>query len=194
MRGLRSGDAFSLLPTLVLAASVAAESLEPAAEPAEGLYEVKGATTVEATGDQRTAEGKFVLVREADGRFVASFNLKTVLPTPEGPRAMDITGNGEGRFAEGALTGTAEAQFLAASVGGLDPQFAFVPGRLGPRIGSRFVMRPGAAAGRYQVEIHSEGLGEAGRGYSPTATRLEAVRVGDKPKDGRLPLPKPRED
>jgi hypothetical protein len=194
MRGLLSSGSRSLPLTLILAASVAAESPEPAAEPAEGLYEVKGATTVEATGDQRSAEGKFVLVREADGRFVTSFNLKTTLPTPEGPRAMDITGNGEGRFAEGALTGTAEAQFLAASVGGLDPQFAFVPGRLGPRIGSRFTMRPGAAPNRYHVEIHSEGLGEAGRGYSPTSTVLEAVRVGDKPENRRLPLPKPRED
>jgi hypothetical protein len=193
MRGLRSGGSLSLPLTLVLAASVAAEP-EPAAEPAEGLYEVKGVTTVEATGEQRTAEGKFVLAREADGRYVTSFNLKTVLPTPEGPRAMDISGSGEGRFVEGALAGTAESQFLAAAIGGLDPQFAFIPGRLGPRIRSRFSMRPASVAGRYHVEIHSEGLGEAGRGYSPTSTVLEAVRVGDKPAGGRLPLPKPRED
>jgi len=194
MHGLRTGGFLSLALTLVLAASVAAENAEPAVEPPEGLYEVKGATTVEATGEQRTAEGKFVLARDADGRFVTSFNLKTVLPTPEGPRAMDITGSGEGRFAEGVLAGTAEAQFLAAAIGGLDPQFAFIPGRLGPRIGSRFTMRPGADAGRYHVEIRSEGLGEAGHGYSPTHTVLEAVRVGDKPANRRLPLPKPRED
>jgi len=162
--------------------------------PPEGLYEAEGVTTVLASGERRPATARIVLSRGGGDRYVASFNLKTALPTPDGAKRVDVTGHAEGTRDGAGLVGTAESQWLMAAIAGLDPQFPFIPGFLGPRIASRFTMRP-LPDGAFRIEIESTGApGELGRDYAPTHTVLEATRVGDKPEGRKLPLPRPRPD
>ena len=162
--------------------------------PGEGIWEIEGTTRVEATGDIRQARGRVVLARDDSG-YTTTFNLKTNLPTPEGSRNVDITGSGTGSLEGEVLRGTSESQWLMAAIPGLDPQFAFIPGRLGPRIISEFEMRPIPGSDDYQVDLSTVGIaGKAGEGYSPTVSSFRARRVGDKPEGRKLPLPKPHDD
>ena len=189
-RAARIPAAFAASLFLLVASTSGAED-----RPQEGLYEVDGVTTVTATGDRRTILGKFVLSRLEDGAYATTFNFQTALPIPDGQRQVDITGSGDGRLEEGQLRGRAESQWLMAALPGLDPRFAFIPGKLGPRIVSSFVMAPTRNPDQFNIEIRSEGIaGDAGQGYAPTTTVLRATRVGDTPMGGRLPLPRPHDD
>lgn len=175
----------SLLATLAVAAS-AEDGVQA---PSDGIWEIQGTTTVTVTGDVRQAYGRVVLARARDG-YATTFNLQTSVLTPEGSRKVDITGSGTGSLQAGVLQGQTESQWLMAAIPGLDPQFAFIPGRLGPRIVSTFEMRPISGSDDYQIEITSVGVaGDAGQNYAPTVSTFRAQRVGDTPVDRKLPLP-----
>lgn len=173
---------------LVSLALACGEASEPGSEqvstpaPAEeagfaGMYEVAGVTTDQQTGDTRRITGTVIIAGGGEEAYSTTFSMTTELVTRDGPLKADLIGTGEGR-AEGArLVGTAETQMFLAAIPGLDPKFPFIPGRLGPRVVSDFVMDP-ADAGAYRIEIETRAApGDAGKAYGSTRTNLRAVRT-----------------
>jgi hypothetical protein len=180
--------------SLAAAALLATAAVPSAAEDAEidGLYEVYGLTTIAATGEQRIAEGKVVVRQGDDGNYVLTVNVQTQIQTPEGWRLVDLTGTGEARRDGEALVGRSELQWLMAAIPGIDPRFAFIPGTVGPLSSNTFRMVPAKKEGVWNVEIQNPGRASDGAGRS--STTMVSTRVGDVPRGGRLPLPKPHDD
>jgi hypothetical protein len=180
---------------LAMAAAILAATAAPSAagDPeVDGLYEVRGLTTVAANGEQRIAEGKVVIKQEEDGNYILTVDVQTQIETPEGWRLVDLTGSGEARRDGDVLMGKTETQWLMAPIPGIDPRFAFIPGRLGPRLTNTFRMVPAKKEGVWNVEI--ENRGREGDGYGRSTTTMVSIRVGDVPKGRRLPLPTPHDD
>ncbi len=148
----------------------------------DGLFEVSGYTTVRRSGQQRRIEGRVIIARSGAGvadPYTATFDLETEFATPEGPIQADVIGSARARPEPKGLTGTAETRILMASIPGLDPTFPWIPGRLGPRVVSKFTMQPGDGAGRFEIEIESEPA--PGESYEPTRTSLKANRAAAAP-------------
>ncbi len=149
------------------------EAAEPETVALAGMYEVKGTTVEEGSGNKRQISGTIILSEEGSS-YTATFNLKTQFPTPDGPVPADVIGKGEGSIAGGTLEGSAQMQIVMSSVPGIDTQFAFVPRFVGPRIVSESVAQLNPD-GTISVEIRNQpGTGEE---YIPTLTTLRGVRV-----------------
>lgn len=178
---LRLLPLLSLLPLLL--AGCGAETEPPARppvatavseDPFSGLYRVEGRTVDEATGESRAIAGTMVL-REVGGEYLASSELHTRYPRPEGGEVeAAVIGTGRGRLREGALAGTAETQLVLGTLPGVDTGFAFVPRDVGPRIVSQWRAEL-ARDGSLRIELRNAG-GEGER-YRPTRTTLRAERV-----------------
>jgi hypothetical protein len=179
------------VPTLVACIALACEAAEPGARVARppgpdaafaGLFEVTGDTTVRRSGQQRRIEGRVIIARSAEGvaePYTATFDLETEFATPEGPIQADVIGSARAHPEPTGLTGTAETRILMASIPGLDPTFPWIPGRLGPRVLSKFTMTVGDAPDRFEIAIESEPA--PGESYEPTRTRLRATRRASGP-------------
>jgi hypothetical protein len=142
-----------------------------------GLYQVSGYTTVRRSGQQRRIRGTVIIARSAEGAadpYTATFDLETEFETPDGPIQADVIGSARAAAAEEALAGTAETRILMASVPGLDPSFPWIPGRLGPRVVSKFKMEPATDKTGFRIEIETEAA--PGQSYDPTRTTLRARR------------------
>jgi len=191
-----------LLPTLLLlgGAPAPAGADEPLPASLEGYYRARGVTTEEASRHTRPIEGTILVTALPEGDdagegegYALRFSFRTKRTTPDGSLRADLIGIGSGRVDDGALLGRTETQVIVAAIPGIDPQFAFIPGRLGPRIVSDFRMRAGDAAERFHAEIETRPA--AGFEYAATRTRLDLERISrDTPEDDRLPLPKPYDD
>ena len=141
-----------------------------------GAYRVSGKTIEKGTMNSRPLEGTIILVQEGDA-YTATFDLQTVLPTPEGPSAhAQVVGKGDGTVKGAGLEGTATTQIVWAAVPGVDSQFAFVPKRFGPRLASESKARL-QPDGSILIEIDSRGVG--GSPYVPTHTMLRGVRMSE---------------
>jgi hypothetical protein len=168
---------------LAVACSASEPHTEIAAKPAPeassfaGLYRVSGYTTVRRSGQQRRIRGTVIIARSAENApdpYTATFDLETEFPTPAGPVRADVIGSARAVAAQQALAGTAETRILMASIPGLDPSFPWIPGRLGPRVVSKFKMEPAPTEGGFRIEIETEGA--PGEQYDPTRTTLRARR------------------
>lgn len=149
-----------------------------------GLYEVSGYTTVRRSGQQRRITGTVIVARAPQGApapYTATFDLETEFATPEGPIQADVIGSARAKPDAAELAGEAETRILMASIPGLDPTFPWIPGRLGPRVLSRFTMAAGERAGAFRVEIESEAA--PGESYEATRTALRATRAAAGPRE-----------
>jgi hypothetical protein len=142
-------------------------------DPFAGMFQVIGYTVDQTTGDTRRIEGTVILV-EKDGVYTATSDLATRFPSPGGPVHVDVRGEGEGRLEGSILSGTAETQLKMANAPGVDPDFAFIPPELGPRVVSTWTARVGDD-GELLVELRNEPA--EGESYAPTTTTLRGRRV-----------------
>ena len=192
MDGRRAaGLVLASLVTLDAARAVAQEGLSDL----EGYYRAQGITVERAAGIKRRLAGVLIVspARDGAGGFALRFNFKTQISTPDGGVQADLIGTGDGRVEGGELRGHTETQVIWAAIPGIDPQFAFIPGRLGPRIRSTFSMRPGDEAEEFRAEV--ETVAAPGFEYAATRTTMRLERISrEAPQDERLPLPTPRPD
>ena len=138
-----------------------------------GMYEVSGITVETESGNQREISGTIILAQE-DDTYTSTFNLKTVLPSPDGPLHTDVIGKGEGKVDGKTLLGSAHTQLVMSRVPGVDPGFAFAPRAVGARIVSTSVAKL-EDDGRLTIEI--ENKPEQGERYPPTRTTLRGAFV-----------------
>jgi len=113
--------------------------------------------------------------------YTATFDLETEFATPDGPIQADVIGSARAKAEAAQLAGSAETRILMASIPGLDPTFPWIPGRLGPRVLSKFTMAPAEAEGAFEIEIESEAA--PGESYEPTRTALRARRAASGPRE-----------
>jgi hypothetical protein len=179
--------------------SIVAPAVARAADPAplgdlEGYYRANGITVERAAGVKRPLSGVLIVAPAREGRgWDLRFSFKTQISTPDGSVRADLIGTGDGLVERGELRGHAETQVIWAAIPGVDPQFAFIPGRLGPRIQSTFSMRPGDDADAFRGEV--ETVAAPGFEYAATRSTMRLERISrEAPQDERLPLPKPRSD
>jgi hypothetical protein len=158
-------------------AETPAAAVEPQAASYAGLYHVSGYTTVRRSGHQRRIQGTVIIARssaDAAEPYTATFDLETEFETPDGPIQADVIGSASATAEADALAGTAETRILMASIPGLDPSFPWIPGRLGPRVVSKFRMERSPSEGGFRIEIETEAA--PGQSYDPTRTTLRASR------------------
>lgn len=170
---------------------LAARSAEPLPESLEGYYRGRGVTTEQATGRTRPIHGTVLVtpLPEAEG-YALRFSFRTKTTSPDGSLRADLIGTGVAHAEREELVGESETQVIVAAIPGIDPQFAFIPGRLGPRIVSGFRMRAGDEAEQFHADIETHPA--PGFEYAATRTRLDLERISrEVPQDARLPLPLP---
>ncbi|MCP5070452.1 MAG: hypothetical protein GY946_28120 [bacterium] len=138
-----------------------------------GMYEVSGLTVETASGNQREISGTIILAQDK-GEYTSTFNLKTVLPSPDGPLHTDVIGKGEGVVDGTTLRGSARTQLVMSRVPGMDTAFAFAPRAVGARIVSTSVARL-EDDGKLSIEIETKP--EPGEEYPPTRTTLRGSYV-----------------
>lgn len=158
-------------------AETVAAAAEPEAASYAGLYQVSGYTTVRRSGHQRRIQGTVIIARsaaDAADPYTATFDLETEFETPDGPIQADVIGSASAAAEAEALAGTAETRILMASIPGLDPSFPWIPGRLGPRVVSKFRMERSPSEGGFRIEIETEAA--PGQSYDRTRTTLRARR------------------
>ena len=149
-----------------------------------GLYQVTGYTTVRRSGQQRRIRGTVIIARSAAGAadpYTATFDLETEFETPDGPIQADVIGSARAAAEKQTLAGTAETRILMASIPGLDPSFPWIPGRLGPRVVSKFKMAQAPSEGGFRIEIETEAA--PGESYDPTRTTLRARRSAESARE-----------
>lgn len=156
-----------------LASAPAARAAEPAgADPFSGTWQMQGMTTDVKSGDTRRIEGHVVLTRKGD-HWAAASELVTQFPTLGGPVHTDVIGTGDGRRVGDQLAGEAHTQLVIQTVPGVDPDFAFIPRQVGPRIVSKWTAR--FEGDVLVVELANQP--DAGEQYTPTKTVLKGKRV-----------------
>jgi len=161
-------------PVLLLAGLLLAAAPSPAADdPFSGTYDVKGLTTDVRSGDTRRIEGHVVLTL-AGAVYRASSELGTDYPTPGGPVHADVIGTGEGKRDGNVLKGTAKTQLVMQTVPGVDPDFAFIPHQVGPRIVSTWTAYL-EKDGTLIVELSNKPA--KGEHYAETKTKLRGTKV-----------------
>lgn len=171
--------AFAFALGLALAPDARAE--ETAAEDAySGTWHMQGMTTDVKSGDMRRIEGHVVLTRKGE-RWAAASELVTQFPTLGGPVHTDVIGTGDGHRVGEGLEGEAHTQLVMQTVPGVDPDFAFIPRQVGPRLVSKWTAH--FEGDLLVVELSNQP--EAGEAYTPTKTVL---------KGKRAEAPKPAED
>jgi len=163
-------------------------SAPPAAEAAldvAGTYQVSGTTVEVESGRERQIAGTVILTRSGS-EYRSSFELSTMLPSPEGPLHTQVIGTGEGEIdADGVLRGAARTQLVIGAVAGIPTQFPFVPRFVGPRVVSETVTVFGE---NDSLEIEIRTRAEAGDRYRPTTTTLAGTLV---PGSETAPAPMP---
>lgn len=164
---------FALAFAFGLALAPEARAEEAAGEdPFSGTWHVQGMTTDVASGDMRRIEGHVVLTRKGD-RWSAASELVTQFPTLGGPVHTDVIGTGDGHRRGAGLEGEAHTQLVMQTVPGVDPDFAFIPRQVGPRIVSKWTAR--FEGDLLVVELANQP--EAGETYTPTKTVLKGKRA-----------------
>ncbi len=138
-----------------------------------GMYEVSGLTVEKKSGSQREISGTIILAQDGAG-YTSTFNLKTVIPSPDGPLHTEVIGKGDGQVDGMQLRGTARTQLVVSKVPGVDPGFAFAPRSVGARIVSTSVARL-EDDGTLNIEIETEP--EEGEEYAATTTTLRGTFV-----------------
>jgi hypothetical protein len=141
-----------------------------------GTYQVSGATVDKESGQKRAIEGKVILSQEGE-KYIATFDLDTTYPSPDGLLPTDVIGKGEGTIEGNKLTGTAETQLVVGTIEGVDTAFAFVPRTVSRRIVSESVASL-APDGTLSVEIENQPA-EGEEQYRPTRTTLRGSRMPD---------------
>jgi hypothetical protein len=165
------------LALLLAAAASAADD-----DPFSGTYQVKGMTTDVQSGDTRRIDGHIVLTLQG-GAYRASSELTTDFPTPGGAVHADVIGTGDGQREGDVLKGTAHTQVVMQTAPGVDPNFAFIPRQVGPRIVSSWTARLDKD-GSIVVELSNKP--EKGEHYRATTTKLRGTRVA-MPGSGKAP-------
>jgi len=173
------GRAFWPLVLLLAAAASAADD-----DPFSGTYRVKGMTTDVLSGDTRRIDGHIVLTLQG-GAYRASSDLTTDFPTPGGPVHADVIGVGDGKRDGDTLKGTARTQVVMQTAPGVDPNFAFIPRQVGPRIRSTWTAHL-EKDGTIVVELSNKP--EKGEQYRETTTKLRGTRV-PMPGEAKPPAP-----
>jgi len=160
-----------------------ARAADAGADPFSGTYTVVGTTVDVQSGDTRRIEGHLVLTLK-NGHYAAVSELSTDFPSHGGPVHTDVLGNGEGDRAGDLLSGTAQTQLVIQTVPGVDPNFAFIPRQVGPRLVSSWKahLEPD---GTLVVELKNEAA--KGETYRPTTTTLRGKRVPDPEKAAAKP-------
>jgi hypothetical protein len=156
-----------------LALLLAAAPGAAADDPFSGTYAVKGMTTDVRSGDTRRIDGHIVLTLKGEVYRAAS-ELTTDFPTPGGAVHADVIGTGEGKREGDMLKGTAHTQVVMQTAPGVDPNFAFIPRQVGPRIRSSWTARL-EKDGTIVVELSNKP--EKGEQYRETTTKLRGTRV-----------------
>lgn len=184
----RAQIAFASLLALACSAPDPSERTSAGAEagdaPYAGLYQVSGYTTVRRSGQQRRIRGTVIIAASAAGvsdPYTATFDLETEFETPDGPIQADVIGTARAAEQAQNLAGSAEMRILMASIPGLDPSFPWIPGRLGPRVVSKFTMERAPKDGGFRIEIETEAA--PGQSYDPTRTTLRARRQAGGPRE-----------
>jgi hypothetical protein len=158
---------------LGLALAPAARAAEALGEdPFSGTWQMQGMTTDIKSGDTRRIEGHVVLTRKGE-RWAAASELVTQFPTLGGPVHTDVIGTGDGHRGGAGLEGEAHTQLVIQTVPGVDPDFAFIPRQVGPRIVSKWTAH--FEGDVLIVELSNQP--EAGEEYTPTKTILKGKRV-----------------
>jgi hypothetical protein len=172
----------SPLPLLALGFTLLAvdpgRAAEPASDPFSGTYTVIGTTVDVQSGDTRRIEGHLVLTLK-NGSYTAVSELSTDFPSHGGPVHTDVLGNGEGERNGDVLSGTAQTQLVIQTVPGVDPNFAFIPRRVGPRLVSSWKAHL-ESDGTLVVELANRAA--EGETYRPTTTTLRGKRVANSEK------------
>ncbi len=159
----------------------------------EGYYRATGVTTEEASGIKRDLSGTMLVARDESGEYSLRFTFRTQLATPQGEVKADLIGTGNARPEGDRLVGRSETQAIWAAIPGIDPRFAFIPGKLGPRIQSTFEMWAGDGADSFRSEVRTVAV--PGYEYAATSSQIELIRISqDVPQDDRLPIPQPHDD
>jgi hypothetical protein len=160
----------------------------PAAELAlevAGTYQVSGVTVEIDSRLERHIAGTLIMTRSGS-EYRSSFELSTMLPSPDGPLHTQVIGNGEGEIdADGVLRGSARTQLVIGAVAGVPTQFPFVPRFVGPRIVSETVIVFGEN-GAIEIEIQTRA--DEGERYRATRTTLAGTLV---PGSETAPAPMP---
>jgi hypothetical protein len=165
-----------------LALLLAAATSAAADDPFSGTYAVKGMTTDVRSGDTRRIDGHIVLTLKGEVYRAAS-ELTTDFPTPGGAVHADVIGTGEGKREGDTLKGTAHTQLVMQTAPGVDPNFAFIPRQVGPRIFSSWTARL-EKDGSIVVELSNKP--EKGEQYRPSTTKLRGTKVA-MPGQGKPP-------
>jgi hypothetical protein len=178
-----SRDAIRVLSAIslaVLACGGEPESSAPGAasgEPAAigGRWAVEGETIEPGNDASRRRITGTVKLDQAGDRYTSSFEMDTMIPTPEGASlSTHVIGTGAGTIAGNRISGEARTQLVMAGVPGVDPDFAFVPRTTTVRIVSAV---SGEAQADGTIVLNIESKGEAGEDYRPTRTTLRGRRV-----------------
>jgi hypothetical protein len=136
---------------------------------------VEGETIEPGNDARRRRISGTVMLDQAGERYTSSFEMDTVIPTPEGASlSTHVIGTGGGTVAGSQISGEARTQLVMAGVPGVDPDFAFVPRTTTVRIVSTV---SGSAQPDGTIVLHIESKGEAGEDYRPTRTTLRGKRV-----------------
>jgi len=139
-----------------------------------GTYQVSGTTVEIDSSQERLIAGTLIMTRRGS-EYRSSFELGTMLPSPDGPLHTQVIGTGEGEIdADGVLRGSARTQLVIGAVAGVPTQFPFVPRFVGPRVVSETVTTFGD---RGAIEIEIKTVAEEGERYRSTRTRLAGTLV-----------------
>jgi hypothetical protein len=139
-----------------------------------GAYKVSGKTVEMQGGAERDISGTVILSRRGD-TFRSSFELATLLPSPQGALHTEVIGIGEGTMgSDGTVRGSAQTQLVVAAMPGIPTQFPFMPRFVGARILSETVTRFGPDN---TVEIEIETRAAPGESYRATRTTLKGVLI-----------------
>ncbi len=180
---------FILGSSLILIAACQ-RSDDPATDPAaaapvlSGSWRVEGVTVERDSGRTRQITGTVILLEEA-GKYRATFDLETTLPTEGGPTHADVIGEGDGVVQGRTLSGTARTQIVIAGAPKIDPGFAFVPRHVGTRIVSK---TKGTLAEDGTIELEIESEPAPGETYAATRTTLRGTFTGP-PRSRPAPSP-----
>jgi len=148
-----------------------------------GTYQVEGVTTEVTSGNTRKISGK-VILRQEGNRYVATFDLDTAFPNPDGMLQVDVVGTGVGVVEGSTLTGTADTQLIAPLFGGVDPQFPFTPQVFSRQLRSTFTGTIDAS-GALDIRLRNEAV--EGQEYAETRTHARGVRIGPMPQRAGAP-------
>lgn len=138
-----------------------------------GTWHVTGTTVERDTGHSRDISGHLIMAQEGS-HFIATFDLTTDYPTPEGKTQAHVIGKGEGEVQGAALEGSSEIQLVIGTVPGVDVGFAYVPRITTTRLVNTL---KGEIQEDGSIVVESENVAAEGEeNYRPTRTTLRGTR------------------